>query len=332
MPGMRRREFVALLGGVAAAWPLATQAQQPAMPVVGFLNTTSPDNRFADRLRAFRQGLKDTGYIEGENVGVEYRWAENQLDRLPALAVELVRRQIAVLVATGGAPPAFAAKAATATIPIVFIVGEDPVRLGLVASLARPESNLTGINFFNSELSAKRLEFLRELIPTATHVGVLVNPVNAANTETTLRDVEPAARATGLQVQVVNASTNREIDAAFASLRRERTEALFVGIDPFFTSRRIQIVQLAAHHSIPASYSGREITEVGGLMSYGTNIADTFRQVGVYAGRILKGAKPANLPVQLPTKFEFVINLKTAKALGLEMPLRFQQLADEVIE
>ena len=212
-----------------------------------------------------------------------------ELDRLPALAVELVRRQIAVLVATGGAPPAFAAKTATATIPIVFIVGEDPVRLGLVASLARPESNLTGINFFNSELSAKRLEFLRELIPTANHVGVLVNPVNAANTETTLRDVEPAARATGLQVQVFNASTSREIDAAFASLRRERTEALFVGIDPFFTSRRIQIVQLAAHYSIPASYSGREITEVGGLMSYGTNIAETFRQVGVYAGRTSRG-------------------------------------------
>jgi putative tryptophan/tyrosine transport system substrate-binding protein len=331
MPGMRRREFVSLFGG-AAAWPLTARAQQPAMPVIGFLNTTSPDNRFADRLRAFRQGLKDTGYIEGENVGVEYRWAENQLDRLPALAVELVRRQIAVLVATGGAPPAFAAKTATATIPIVFIVGEDPVRLGLVASLARPESNLTGINFFNSELSAKRLEFLRELIPTANHVGVLVNPVNAANTETTLRDVEPAARATGLQVQVFNASTSREIDAAFASLRRERTEALFVGIDPFFTSRRIQIVQLAAHYSIPASYSGREITEVGGLMSYGTNIAETFRQVGVYAGRILKGAKPADLPVQQASKFELVINAQTARMLGVDLPPTLLARADEVIE
>jgi putative tryptophan/tyrosine transport system substrate-binding protein len=302
------------------------------MPVIGFLNTTWPDNRFADRLRAFRQGLKDTGYIEGENVRVEYRWAENQLDRLPALAAELVRRQIAVLVATGGTAPAFAAKAATATIPIVFIVGEDPVRLGLVASLARPDSNLTGINFFNSELSAKRLEFLRELIPTANHVGVLVNPVNAANTETTLRDVEPAARATGLQVLVVNASTSREIDAAFASLRRERTEALFVGIDPFFTSRRIQIVQLAAHYSIPASYSGREITEVGGLMSYGTNIAETFRQVGVYAGRILKGAKPADLPVQQASKFELVINAQTARMLGLEVPPTLLARADEVIE
>ena len=329
---MRRREFITLLGGAAAAWPLPARAQQPAMPVIGFLNTTSPDNRFANRLRAFRQGLKDTGYIEGENVGVEYRWAENQLDRLPALAADLVRRQIAVLVATGGAPPALAAKAATATIPIVFIVGEDPVRLGLVASLARPESNLTGINFFNSELSAKRLEFLRELIPAANHVGVLVNPVNAANTATTLRDVELAARGTGLQVLVVNASTSREIDAAFASLRRERTEALFVGIDPFFTSRRIQIVQLAAHYSIPASYSGREITEVGGLMSYGTNIAETFRQLGVYAGRILRGAKPADLPVQQASKFELVINAQTARMLGVDLPPTLLARADEVIE
>jgi putative ABC transport system substrate-binding protein len=333
MSGMRRREFITLLGGAAAAWPLGARAQQPTMmPVIGFLNPTSFDNRFADRLRAFRQGLKDTGYIEGENVAVEYRWAENQLDRLPALATELVRRQIAVLVATGGTAPTFAAKAATATIPIVFIVGEDPVRLGLVTSLARPGGNLTGVNFFNSELSAKRLALLRELTPTAARMAVLVNPANAANTETTLRDVDPAARASGLQVQVVNASTSREIDTAFASLRRERTEALFVGIDPFFTSRRIQIVQLAAHHSIPASYSGREITEVGGLMSYGTNIAETFRQVGVYAGRILKGAKPADLPVQQASKFELVINAQTARMLGVDLSPSLLARADEVIE
>ena len=266
---MRRREFITLLGGAAAAWPLAARAQQPAMPVIGFLDPASPDT-FADRLRGFRQGLKETGYVEGENVAIEYRWAENQIDRLPALAADLVRRRVAVIVATGSAAAAFAAKAATTTIPIVFVVAEDPVRLGLVASLARPGGNLTGINFFSGELAAKRLELLRELVPGAARVAVLVNPADAATAETTLRDVEAAARAMGLQIQVLNASTSREIDAAFATIVRERPDALFVGADAFFTSRRVQLAHLATRHAIPATYAAREYAEVGGLMSYGT--------------------------------------------------------------
>ena len=289
------------------------------MPVIGFLDRRSPD-AMADRLRAFRQGLKDTGYVEGENVAIEYRWAENQLDRLPVLAAELVRRPVAVIVASGGPLSALAAKAATTTIPIVFLAAEDPVRLGLVASLARPGGNLTGINFFSAELAAKRLELLRELVPAATRVAVLVNPANATNAESTLRDVEPAARAMGLQIQVFNASTSREIDAAFATFVRERPDALFVGGDAFFDSRRVQLVQLATHHQIPATYSGREYAEVGGLMSYGSDITDAYRQVGVYTGRILKGTKPADLPVVQSTKFEFVINAQTARMLGLTVP------------
>ena len=289
------------------------------MPVIGFLDPTSPDPN-ADRMRAFRQGLKNTGYVEGENVAIEYRWAENQIDRLPALAAELVRRKVAVITTIGGATPAFAAKAATTTIPIVFIVAEDPVRLGLVASLARPGGNLTGINFFNAELVAKRLELLRELVPAATRVAVLVNPANAATTETTLRDVEAAARAMGLQIQVLNASTNREIDAAFATLARERPDALFVGGDAFFTIRRVQLAQLATLHKIPAIYASREHAEAGGLLSYGTSFPDTYRQLGVYTGRILKGAKPADLPVVQASKFELVINAQTARMLGLTVP------------
>jgi putative tryptophan/tyrosine transport system substrate-binding protein len=328
---MKRREFITVLGGAAIAWPLGARAQQPTMPVIGFLGGTSPDT-FADRLRAFRQGLKDTGHVEGENVAIEYRWAANQIDRLPELAAELVRRQVTVIVATGGNTSAVAAKAATTAIPIVFGVGEDPVKLGLVASLARPGSNLTGINFFSNELTAKRLELLRELVPGATRVAVLVNPANATNTETTLRDVEPAARTMGLQLEVLKASTSREIDAAFATFGREHPDALFVGQDIFFNTRRVQLANMAARHAVPMTSGSRDLAEVGGLMSYGSNIADAHRQIGVYTGRILKGAKPADLPVVQSTKLELVINAQTARMLGLAVPPSLLATADEVIE
>jgi putative tryptophan/tyrosine transport system substrate-binding protein len=330
---MRRREFIAALGG-AAAWPVMARAQQPAMPVIGFLGlTTMPDTQTAqtDRLRAFGQGLKDTGYIEGENVAIEYRWAENQLDRFSVLAAELVRRQVAVIVALGGNVGALAAKATTTTIPILFFATEDPVSLGLVASLARPGGNLTGINLFSGELSAKRLEFLRELVPSATRVAVLINPIGST-AETTLRDVESAARPLGLQIQVLNASTSREIDTALATFVRERPDGLFVSSDPFFTSRRVQLANLAARYLVPMTSATREIAEVGGLMSYGSNITDAFRQLGVYAGRILKGAKPAELPVVQANKFELVINAQTARMLGLIVPPSILARADEVIE
>jgi putative ABC transport system substrate-binding protein len=286
----------------------------------------------SDELRAFRQGLKETGFVEGENVAIESRWAENQIDRLPALAVELVRRQVAVIAAAGGTTTVFAAKAATTTIPIVFGISDDPVKIGLVASLARPGGNLTGINFLSAELTAKRLELLRELVPAAARVAVLVNPANATNTQTTLRDMEPAARAMGLQIQIFNASTSGEIGAAFATIARERPDALFVPIDAFFTSRRVQIAILAARHLVPMTSGNREVTEAGGLMSYGTSLRDTFRQMGVYSGRILKGAKPPDLPVMQSTKFELVINAETAKALGLTVPDTLLARADEVIE
>ena len=327
---MRRREFITLVGG-AAVWPLAAGAQGLAMPVVGLLDQRSPE-ALADRLRGFRQGLRDAGFVEGQSIAIEYRWGENHIDRLPELAADLVRRQVAVIVAPGGPPSALAAKAATTIIPVVFIVSEDPVRLGLVASLARPGSNVTGINFFSLELTAKRLSLLRELVPAASRVAVLVNPANTTNVETALREVGAAARAIGFQVQVLNASTIREINAAFERLAHERPDALFVGIDPFFNSRRTQLVNLAARHALPASYPARDYAEAGGLMSYGASIVDAWRQVGAYAGRILKGAKPADLPVVQSSKFELVINAQTATMLGLEVPPTLLARADEVIE
>jgi len=327
---MKRRAFLTLLGG-AAMWPLAARAQQPAMPVIGFLHSQSSDTN-ADRLRGFHRGLKDSGYVEGENLTIVYRWAENQIDRLPALAADLVRRRVAVIAVPGGLHSALAAKAATSTIPTVFGVNEDPVRLGLVASLARPGGNATGINILSGELVAKRLELLRELVPGAARVAVLVNPTDATNAESTLRDVEPAARAIGLQIQVLNASTSREIDAAFATFVRERPDALFVAATAFFVSRRVQLANLASRHAVPAAYSTREIAEVGGLMSYGSNVADAWRQAGIYTGRILKGANPADLPVVQASKFELVINAQTARMLGLTVPDKLLVAADEVIE
>ena len=327
---MRRRQFITLLGGAVAAWPLAASAQQAAMPVIGLLNPNSLDTGM-DRLRGFRQGLKDTGFVEGENVAIDYRSAENQNDRLPGLAAELVHRRVSVIAAF--APAAvFAAKAATTTIPIAFAVNEDPVRLGLVASLARPGGNTTGVNFFTAELAAKRLTLLHELMPDAARTAVLVNPTNPTSTESTLRDLTAAAPAIGLHIQVLNATTIREITEAFATLARERSDALFVAGDGFFSSRRVQLVHLASRHAIPTTYSQREFSDIGGLMSYGPNLADTFRQVGTYVGRILKGAKPADLPVVQSTKFELVINAGTAGMLGLAVPPTLLSVADEVIE
>jgi putative tryptophan/tyrosine transport system substrate-binding protein len=326
---MRRRDFITLLGGVAGAWPIAARAQQQ-MPVIGFLYSASPDP-VAHRLRAFRQGLKESDYVEGENATIVYRWAENHIDRLPEMVADLIRRQVTVIAAMSTVA-AVAAKAANTTIPIVFQAAEDPVRLGLVASLARPGGNATGINFFIAELTAKRLEFARELVPTAKRVGLLIDPNNTQGTESTLQDVERAARAIGLQILVVNASTSREIDAAFATFVREQIDALFVGPSGFLTSRRVHITGQAMRHGIPAIYSQREFPEIGGLLSYGTNLTDTWRQVGAYAGRVLKGAKPADLPVVQSTKFELVINLNTARALALEIPPALLARADEVIE
>src|SRR5262245_40614865 len=322
---MTRRKFITVLGAAATS-PLAARAQQPAMPVIGFLD--SQTRTFADVvLPAFRQGLKDNGYVEGENIAIEYRWAENQIDRLPALAADLVRRGVALIVA--GAPPAaLAAKAATTTIPIVFGVGDDPVKIGLVTSLARPGGNLTGINFFSSELAAKRMELLREMVPAAARVAVLGDPT-VTLTKFQVRDAETAARATGLHIQVFDASTSREINAAFAS---ERPDGLYVGTGPFFVSRRVQLTHLATRHAVPAIYSGRQYTEAGGLMSYRTSLTDAYRQRGVYTARILKGVNPADPPVIQSTKFELVINAQTARMLGLAVPDKLLAAADEVIE
>src|SRR6516225_5575761 len=316
---MKRRDFIILLGGGAAAWPLAARAQQSAMPVVGFVNAGSPD---ALIVAGFRKGLNEAGYVESQNVTVEYHWLEGQFDRLPALMDDLARRRVAVIATPSGNLAAIAAKAATTTIPIVFSVGEDPVKLGLVDSLARPGGNATGFNQFNNEITAKRLGLLHELVPKAVRIGVLVNPANTPVAETTLRDIPEAARALGLQIHIVNASTSREIEAAFAALGREQADALFVAADAFFNSRPGRLATLAAHYRIPAAYSFREAVEAGGLMSYGADRADVSRQVGMYSGQILKGAKPADLPVLQSSKFEFVINAQTARLLGIEVPQR----------
>jgi ABC-type uncharacterized transport system substrate-binding protein len=329
MPALRRRDFISLLGG-ATAWPLAARAQRSTMPVIGFVSPTSPEAN-VDRLRGFRQGLKEQGYVERENVGVEYRWADNQIDRLPELAAELVRRQVSVLAALGD-PAAFAAKGATATIPTVFLVAGDPVRLGLVASIPRPGKNITGINIVNAELAAKRMELLLELVPRIVRIAVLVNPADVTLIEPQLKDVEVAARAMGLQIQIVGANTPDEIDAVFGSFERERPDALFVATTPFLNARRVQLVQLAAFHRLPATYAQRDYVQAGGLMSYGSNIVNAYRQLGIYAGRILKGEKPADLPVEHATKFELAVNQRTARMLGLAVPPSLLALADEVIE
>ena len=316
---MKRRSFITLLGGAAAAWPLAARAQQPARAVIGFVSAGLPD---APLIAGFRKGLNEAGYVESQNVTVEYHWLAGQFDRLPVLMADLAHRRLAVIATPAGILASQAAKAATTTIPIVFSVGEDPVKLGLVDSLARPGGNATGINFFTVEVTAKRLGLLHDLVPKSVRIAVLVNPANAPIAETTLRDIPEAARALGLQIHIVNASTSREIEAAFAALVREQADALFVAGDAFFNSRRVQLATLAAHSRSPAAYALREAVEAGGLMSYGADRADMYRQVGVYTGQILKGAKPADLPVLQSTKFEFVINAQTARCSASRCPTR----------
>jgi len=328
---MRRRDFIKVIAGSATAWPLTARAQQPTMPIVGFVSGRSADSAVRE-VAAFRKGFNETGYVEGQNATIEYHWLEGQYDRLPSLMADFVRRHVAVIATLGSNPAALAAKAATTTIPIVFSVGEDAVKMGLVTSLARPGGNATGINFFVAEVGAKRLALLHELVPKAVRIAVLVNPANTSTAEATLREIPESARTLGLQTQVLNASTSGEIEAAFSTLVSGRADALFVAPDGFFVSRRVQFATLAARHGIPAAYPTRGEVEAGGLMSYGVDILDAWHQVGLYAGQILKGAKPADLPVVQSAKFEFVINLQTARALGIEIPNSLQLLADEVIE
>jgi putative ABC transport system substrate-binding protein len=328
---MRRREVITLLGGSAVFWPLAAHTQQPARPVIGFLHSASP-GPYAAYVASFQKGLNEAGYVDGQNVTVEYRWAEGRFDRLSELAAELVGRRVDAIATPGNTSAAVAAKAATATIPIIFGVSDDPVKFGLVASLSHPGGNATGINFLTSELVEKRFGLLRELVPNATRVSVLVNPANTANAETTIKQVKAAGRSLGMQIHVVNATSSGEIDAAFTILERDRPDALFVSPDAVFNGLRVQLAILAMRNRIPSVFSVREYVEAGGLMSYGTDIADMFRQVGVYTGRILKGEKPADLPVIQPTKLELAINLNTAKALGINVPPMLLARADKVIE
>ena len=329
---MRRREFIILLGGATATWPLAARAQQPTkVRTIGFVDSRSIES-IGNRLRGFRQGLAEAGYIDGQSVAIEYRWGENQMDRVPDLVADLVRRQVDVIVASGGTPVTLFAKAAATKIPVVFLAAQDPVKLGLVNSLARPEGNLTGVNFFNTELAVKQFELLHEMLPSAARIAVLVVPTDRTNTEPVLREIEAAARANNMNVEIFKANSSQEIDATFEAIAHEHLDGVFVEQSPFLNARRVQIVQLAARYAVPAVYSGREFTEIGGLISYGSDIAEAYRQVGTYCSLILKGAKPGELPIVQSTKLEIVINAQTARMLKLPVSPQLLARADEVIE